>query len=57
MKTTTINFLIALVVAALGIAGAYLQRGYWAFGIEYVLPVIVLAVLLYMEGEENEQRN
>lgn len=53
MKKTIISLLIALGVFALGIVGAYMQRGYWAIGIEYVLPVIVLAVLL--KGEENEQ--
>lgn len=55
MKNTIISLLITLGVAALLIVGAYMQRGYWAFGFEYVLPVIVLAVLL--KGEENEQSN
>ena len=55
MKHYITTLLIALAAGAFAIAGAYMQRGYWAVGIEYAVPVIVTALMLFMEGEENEQ--
>jgi hypothetical protein len=58
MKYYITTLLIALAAGALAVAGAYMQRGYWAVGAEFVVPVIVTIALLYMKGEENEkQRN
>ena len=41
-----IIFGIAVVIAA------YLQRGEWAIGIEWVLPVIVAGIVPLKEGKE-----
>lgn len=55
MKDYIITLLIALAAGALAITGAYIQRGYWAVGAEYVVPVIVTIALLYMKGEDHER--
>lgn len=41
-----IIFGIAVVIAA------YIQRGYWAFGIELALPVIAAGIVPLKEGKE-----
>lgn len=47
--------MIVITVAILGVVlviAAYLQRGEWAIGIEWVLPVIVAAIIPIKEKEE-----
>lgn len=56
MKTRTIVITFALLGVVLVIA-AYVQRGYWAVGAEWLLPIIAAAVVSLEEGEENEKRN
>lgn len=51
MKTRTIVITVAILGVVLVIA-AYLQRGEWAIGIEWVLPVIVAAIIPIKEKEE-----
>lgn len=43
---TIVIFGIAVVIAA------YLQRGYWAFGIELALPVIAAGIVPLKEEKE-----
>lgn len=54
MKSILTNVLIALVIGVIAVVCAYFQRGYWAVGFELFVPVIAAALLLFMEGEENE---
>ena len=47
--------MIVITVAILGVVlviAAYLQRGEWAIGIEWVLPVIAAAIIPIKEKEE-----
>lgn len=53
---TIILFNITVVVAA------YIERGYWAFGLEWALPVVMAAVIPLKEEEDvanesNESRD
>ena len=54
MKKIILTLILSLAAGALAVYGAYLARGYWAVGAEWVVPVITAALLLYMEGETNE---
>lgn len=55
MRKYIIAIITALAAGAIAVAGAYVQRGYWAVGAEYLVPIAVAATLLFMEGEEDEQ--
>ena len=57
MKKIILTLLVSVAAGALAIYGAYLTRGYLAVGAEWAVPVLTAALLLYMEGEENEQRD
>lgn len=57
MKKIICTLILSIAAGALAVGGAYLTRGYWAVGAEWTVPVITAALLLYMEGEENEQRD
>jgi hypothetical protein len=54
MKNYIVNILIIIAVAVLAITGAYIERGYWAVGMEYAVPVIVAALLPFKKGEKYE---
>ena len=54
MKRIILTLLLSIAAGALAVYGAYLSRGYWAVGMEWTVPVILAALLLYMEGETNE---
>lgn len=54
IKTAVITVVI---FGVLVVTAAYIQRGYWAVGAEWLLPIIAAAVVSLEEGEENEKRN
>lgn len=54
MKTTILTLLLSITAGALAVGGAYLTRGYWAVGMEWTIPVLTAALLLYMKGETHE---
>lgn len=54
MKKIILTLMLSIAAGALAVYGAYLSRGYWAVGMEWTVPVILAALLLYMEGETNE---
>ena len=54
MKKLIITLILSIAAGAIAIGGAYLTRGYWAVGMEWAVPVLTAALLLYMEGETNE---
>lgn len=47
--------LTAIAVLALGIVCAYNERGYWAYGSEFLLPVAVAVAMLPKKGDKDEQ--
>lgn len=52
MRRLLPELISSLLFGILVLAAAYHQRGYWAVGVEVVLPVIFLVVLLKAEREE-----
>lgn len=56
MKIKTAVITIAIFGVMVVIA-AYIQRGEWAVGTEWALPIIAAAVVPLKEGEKNEKRN
>lgn len=55
MKRIILTLMLSIAAGALAVYGAYLTRGYWAVGMEWAVPVLTAALLLYMEeGETNE---
>ncbi|MBR5865741.1 MAG: hypothetical protein IKY89_05660 [Alistipes sp.] len=52
LKTYLLILLAALAVLAIGIACAYNERGYWAYGGEFLLPIAVAVALLPKKGEK-----
>lgn len=53
MRRLLPELILSLLFGILVLAAAHYQRGYWAVGVEVVLPVILLVVL--MKTEENEK--
>lgn len=54
MKKIILALILSLAAGALAVYGAYLARGYWAVGMEWAVPVLTAALLLYTGGETNE---
>ena len=46
--------LIITAFGILAISAAYVQRGYWAVGAEWALPV-VMAMIIPLKGENDEK--
>lgn len=42
----------ALAAGALAIGAAYVERGYWAVGCEWLVPLIVAAIMPLRDKEE-----
>jgi len=45
---------LSIAAGAFAIAGAFLTRGYWAVGMEWAVPILTAALLLYTKGEDYE---
>ena len=54
IKTAIITICI---FGVLVVIAAYIQRGEWAIGVEWLLPFVAAAVVPLKEGEKNEKRN
>lgn len=54
MKPKTAVFIVAI-FGILVVVAAYAQRGEWAVGVEWALPVIAAAVVPLEEGEKSEK--
>ena len=47
-----VSFILVLIFT---IAAAYYQRGYFAVGIEYLVPILLLVALLKTENEKRSK--
>lgn len=54
MKRILLTVAAAAATGALAIWGAYLERGCWAVGMEWAVPVLTAALLLYIKEEKHE---
>lgn len=54
MKIIT-HIIFAIIVGIAAIAAAYYQRGYFAVGIEYLVPILLLVALLKTENEKRSK--
>lgn len=52
IKTAVITIVI---FGVLVVIAAYIQRGEWAVGVEWALPVVLAAVVPLKEGEKSEK--
>ena len=44
--------ILGIILTPIAVHAAYIQRGYWAFGGEYLLPVLFVGVVWVAEGLE-----
>lgn len=54
MNRYTIAIILGMFLTPFAIHASYIQRGYWAFGGEYLLPVLFMLVVWVVDGVKEE---